>query len=96
MNCQPYHVNEGCRRTPLPGVDGCVAYLNVRLYRSIDSIQGPAMVWERQYVMTGPSTNFEQRTSGVVEGFTKVLIAAWLKANEPWGYRRTVRFGAAP
>ena len=65
---------------------GCAAFVQVSLKRSL-AIPGTnqlvfgATVWERGYVLTGPSSGFGQRVNQQVTDDTKELIAEWIKAN---------------
>ena len=65
---------------------GCAAFVQVSLKRSL-AIPGTnqlvfgATVWERGYVLTGPSSGFGQRVNQQVTDYTKELIAEWIKAN---------------
>jgi hypothetical protein len=67
--------------------DICIASVSVSLRRTVllqtppeSRFQG-ASTWEKSSVMTGPAYSFGKRVSDNVEGFTKELIAAWLKQN---------------
>jgi hypothetical protein len=66
------------------GVD-CVANVSVALNRTVDLVTPKYRVladtWSNGSLITGPSYSFGKRVSDEVEGYTKQLIAQWLKDN---------------
>jgi hypothetical protein len=61
----------------------CVASVRVQLSRWVEEFRTTAVVWDRGRLMGGSPATFESRVLNGVEGSTKLLIAAWLKANQP-------------
>lgn len=72
--------------TVLRAPDGCLASVHIAFNRILqlpgghEKVYG-AEVWQNRSLLAGPRYDFPQRVYSDVEGFTKELIAEWLKAN---------------
>jgi hypothetical protein len=63
------------------GLGLCVASVEVTLFRWSTEFSDTVQVWQRAELLTGRVYDFGPRVTASVEGHTKVMIAAWLKAN---------------
>jgi hypothetical protein len=83
----PYYlyVNVNVMRLP-NGV--CIANVDISFIRPVELLLADGLVdgsvWSKGSLLSGPSSEFGGRVDGVVEGYTKQFIAAWLKDNDEY------------